>query len=471
MKEILKLSTKHYTIDAIKLNTFTDRTDDVVTLNTASAFHTWSTEFYSAKLTGNVFILRSKEKSYTILTFSADYQVPTLHIENRTVYLSDENFDYVVLDGDESALRKYLLQFAPKRLIAMSNTWGDRNGFSRVCADFVKKEIDSAQKLGLDIMQIDDGWQKGRTNDKTIFDDRGLRHFDGDFWALDTERFPLGLEEIRDYAKERNVELGFWFAPDFHDNFKHFDRDFNVLKSAHDDNNFSFFKLDMLHIDNDTDKEKFVTMLKKLTEFSFIELDVTAGLRLGYILSLKYGIIFLENRYTKTANYTPYRTLKNLWELSKYIPAQTLQCELANPDLNIDSYGLDPYQPKNYTMDYLFACVMVSNPLFWMETQFLKKNRIDELNRIFPLWKSLRDEFTKSEIIPIGEKPSGYGFTGFLIKGNRTFALLFREDTEETSFNFNIENVKVLASNGEITENNGKITFSSKNCYGLVEVI
>lgn len=470
MKEILTLDSRHYTIDAIKLNTFTDNTDDVVTTTTVSVYRNYYPVFFSKKVSGNIFILRSKEKSYTILTFSADYQVPTLHVENSTVYLSDENFEYVLLEGDERALRNYLLQFAPKKLIAMSNTWGDRNGFSRVCADFVKKEIDSAEKLGLDIMQIDDGWQKGKTNDKTIFDDRGFRHFDGDFWATDDGRFPLGLEEIRDYAKERKVDLGLWFAPDFHDNFKHFDRDFNVLKTAHESCNFDFFKLDMLHIDNDCDKLKFISLLEKLNEFSAVELDVTAGQRLGYLLSLKYGIIFLENRYTKTANYFPYRTLKNLWELSKYIPAQTLQCELVNPDLNAESYENDCFQPKNYTMDYLFACVMVSNPLFWMETQFLEDKRINELNRIFPLWKELRHQFVKSEIIPIGERPSGYSFTGFLIKGNRNFMIIFREDTIKVSFDFGVTDFTILATNSEVSLNNNEIALKDKNSYALLEI-
>ena len=31
----------------------------------------------------------------------------------------------------------------------MSNTWGDRNGFSRVCEAFVMREIDKAADLGL----------------------------------------------------------------------------------------------------------------------------------------------------------------------------------------------------------------------------------------------------------------------------------------------------------------------------------
>lgn len=464
MKELFKLDSGNYTIEAIKLNTVTDYTDDVVTLSTTYVFHK-----KSKKVEGNIFILKNKEKSYSVITFSADYQIPALFVEDLTVYLSDENFEYVILEGGESEIRKYLLQFAPKKLITMSNTWGDRNGFSRVCADFVKKEIDAGEKIGLDIMQIDDGWQKGGTQDRNIFDERGFRTFNGDFWELNKERFPEGLEEIQNYARNK-IDLGLWFAPDFHNNFSHFDRDFQVLENAHENFDFSFFKLDMLYIENDEDKEKFIKLLEKLKEFSALELDVTNGKRLGYLLSLKYGIIFLENRYTKSANYFPCRTLKNLWELSKYIPAQSLQCEIANPDLNDECYDGDPLRPKNYSMDYLFASVMVSNPLFWMETQFLSENRIDELNNILPLWKELRQEFIKSEIIPIGEKPDGFSFTGFKIQGENTYAVVFRENCKNDSFDFGISDFTVLKSNGTVTKDGNKMVFSKKNCYALLKI-
>ncbi len=464
MKELFKLDSGNYTIEAIKLNTVTDYTDDVVTLSTTYVFHQ-----KSKKVEGNIFILKNKEKSYSIITFSADYQVPTLFVENLTVYLSDENFEFVILDGDENAVRKYLLQYAPEKLITMSNTWGDRNGFSRVCADFVKKEIDAGEKIGLDIMQIDDGWQKGGTQDRNIFDERGFRTFNGDFWELNKERFPEGLEEIQNYARNK-IDVGLWFAPDFHDHFSHFDRDLQVLENAYKKFGFSFFKLDMLYIENDIDKEKFINLLEKLKEFSALELDVTNGKRLGYLLSLKYGIIFLENRYTKSADYFPCRTLKNLWELSKYIPAQSLQCEIANPDLNDDCYGCNPLRPKNYSMDYLFASVMVANPLFWMETQFLSESRIDELNNILPLWKELRHEFVKSEIIPIGETPDGFSFTGFKIQGENTYAIVFRENCENDSFDFGISDFTVLKSNGTITKDGNKIVFSKKNCYALLKI-
>ncbi len=459
MEKILELQDKHYTLESIKLNTVTDFTDEVVTRDTTYLF-CGSTR----KLSGNIFFIRG-EKSYSVITFCADFETAELYIKDFSVYLSE--CEHIILEGDEGDVRKYLLRYAPQRLITMSNTWGDCNGFSRVNSEFVKKEIDASEKMGLDIAQIDDGWQRGKTNDRSIFDEAGRRNFDGDFWETDEKSFPKGLREMSDHAGDK-IELGLWFAPDFHGNFKHYDRDIAILKNASD--KFKFFKLDMLHIHNKEDRDKFISMLEELKKFASLELDVTNGQRLGYLLSMRYGIIFLENRYTKTANYYPYRTLKNLWELSRYIPSQTLQVELANPDLNIEAYGDDAFKPSEYTMDYLFASVMVSNPLFWMETQFLGEGRIGELNRILPVWKGLRDEFIKSEIIPIGEKPTGASFTGFLIKGEKTYALVFRENTLLAEYDFNIPSFKVLLSNGEVTLKDGKIAFSHKNCYALLEI-
>ena len=53
-------------------------------------------------------------------------------------------------------------------------------------------------------------------------------------------------------------------------------------------------------------------------------LDATAGRRAGYHMLNRYGNIFLENRYTDWGNYYPYHTLRNLWMLSKYVPAEIL---------------------------------------------------------------------------------------------------------------------------------------------------
>ena len=213
--------------------------------------------------------------------------------------------------------------------------------------------------LGLDALQIDDGWQKGDTSDPTIKNERNRRVFKGDFWELKREKFRNGMEEMRDRAAEKGVKLGLWFAPDSDSCYERMDRDVSVLEKAYKVWGMMFFKLDMLYVDDMDMYRRFEEMLSKIYSFGddvFVQLDVTNGIRCGYLGVTQYGRIFAENRYTKLRTYYPHRTLQNLWCISKYIPAFKFQFELVNPTLNADSYGEDDvFAPVHFDMDYLFA--------------------------------------------------------------------------------------------------------------------
>ena len=75
----------------------------------------------------------------------------------------------------------------------------------------------------------------------------------------------------------------------------------------------------------------------------------------------EYGNIFLENRYTDWGNYYPYRTLRNLWMLSRYVPAEKMQIEFLNKWRNADKYDVaDPFAPARYSFDYLFAITLAA---------------------------------------------------------------------------------------------------------------
>ena len=77
---------------------------------------------------------------------------------------------------------------------------------------------------------------------------------------------------------------------------------------------------------------------------------------------------------------------------------------------------------------------MLSNPLFWMETQFLSDRSREQLRSIIPLWKQYRKELTTADVSPIGEEPSGEALTGFLADiPDSSHLLLFRESTDRTS--------------------------------------
>ena len=179
----------------------------------------------------------------------------------------------------------------------------------------------------------------------------------------------------------------------------------------------------------------------KLAVCSFKSHYLLAVDRLNYLCGNDYGTIFVENRYTKTANSFPHRVLRNLWTISKYQPSNRFQFELINPDLNQGSYREgDPFAPVNYDMDYLFASVMLSNPLFWMEMQFLSDERRAQLIPLMNVWKEHRAALAKADVMPIGEIPSGRSNTGFYISkdGKPEYLLLFREANDRDTAVFTI---------------------------------
>ncbi|WP_309720913.1 hypothetical protein [Armatimonas sp.] len=92
----------------------------------------------------------------------------------------------------------------PKRdFYAQANTWGSggSNGIdSKAMAheDVVLKELDSVADLGLDALQIDDGWQGNQTQ--------------GNHWRPDPMLYPQGWKNVVAKAKEKNITLNLWAA-------------------------------------------------------------------------------------------------------------------------------------------------------------------------------------------------------------------------------------------------------------------
>ena len=230
--------------------------------------------------------------------------------------------------------------------------------------------------------------------------------------------------------------------------------------------------------------DKMTDLLERVIGFgsgTSVELDVTADKRLGYLASAPYGTIFVENRYTAWANYYPYRTLRNLWMLSRFLPPSKLQFELVNPELFTDKYDAnDPYRHGSCDADYLFASVMLSNPLFWMETQFLSEKSRAELKSIIPVWKQYREELTNADVRPIGAEPSGASLTGFAADtGDSVHLILFREATElEDTFLLDmgfepasLEVIKEKAKSEISLDGSGlKVTISEPRSYAWIKV-
>ena len=483
---LILLSGYHWRIRSVLLHAFSDNSDTLIEEKESLLF----SGSHKKPIQGNLFFLDNMESGESLMLSSEapDFVTSILHIRHGELCI--ENQDNAIAIGygktekiEEICRRYYKDAMINKLPRAMSNTWGDRHGNSRVCRDFVLREIEAAKEIGVDIVQIDDGWQTGQTYDKSILNEMGRRVFRGDFWEVDLKRFPGGMTEITDAVREKGLKPGLWFAPDSEHNYALLERDIAVLKKAYDEWGVRFFKLDMYWIESNENRDQFLKLLKAIYSFGddvAVQLDVTRDMRINYLCGKEYGSIFVENRYTKSANSYPYRILRSLWSFSKYLPSTRFQFEVVNPDLYKECYPeKDPFAPVHFGMDYLFASVMLSNPLFWMELQFLSEKRRMELTPIMKVWRELRDELAVADISPVGERPDGRSLTGFAARGEkRSYLLLFREltdrDTMELNFKEPVQILGTIISNTSVTASaqyaRAKVTLSAPRSYALLEV-
>lgn len=375
--------------------------------------------------------------------------------------------------------KKFYRKVCSTNTYMMSNTWGDRNQDAAVCDSFLRKEIDLGAELGIDVVQIDDGWQKGITaNSKLATSSVWGSYYDTmpDFWEVNEGKFPDGLEPVCEYAKERNIKIGLWFSPDSTDSYANWERDAQNLIGLYRRYGVCYFKLDGIHLKDKQGDRNLRLMVETVrresdgaVDFNF---DITAQVRWGYFYQKQHGKLFLENRYTDWGNYFPHDTLRNLWEVSRYLPSQRLQIEVLNPRRNKEMYKNDPFAPDLYSMDYLFGIAMVANPLLWMEMSSLEKRDTEDLKGIIACYKQYRSKLQRSVVSPIGEKPSGMSITGFAAElENEGFLLLFRESTEKNQFLYQQgRNITVLHGDvkTEQTDEGVLVTFSQKRSVALL---
>ncbi|MFP4376578.1 MAG: glycoside hydrolase family 97 catalytic domain-containing protein [Spirochaetales bacterium] len=350
----------------------------------------------------------------------------------------------------QELLRTYLAVTGPRigrTPFMLSNTWGDRNRDAALNEQFARGEIDAAAELGIDYVQLDDGWQRGITKNSRLAKGgvwEGYYATDEHFWAVNEQKFPNGLEPIVRYASEHNVKLGLWFSPDSWGSFRNWRHDADTLLEFYHSLGIDQFKLDGIKIRDKQGERNLLRLLEALEEESDggIDycMDVTAEIRLGYIYGRRHGKIFLENRYTDWGNYYPYRTLRNLWMLARHLPARRFQIEVLNNRRNEAVYGTDPLAPARYRMDYLFAIAMTATPLLFMELTNLDSDARAELAPILAVYREIRDDLSSCDVIPIGTRPDGRSYSGFqcVRPGGGGFLVLFRDLASERESGFEL---------------------------------
>jgi alpha-galactosidase len=340
------------------------------------------------------------------------------------------------------ALREYqrnLRILNPKRdEMILMNTWGDRGQDTRVNEKFALAELIAGAKLGITHFQLDDGWQLGRSSN-SAFKGGTLSNIweTKNYWKPNPDRFPNGLEPVVKKGKELGIELCLWFNPSRDNSNKNWEKDANTLIELYKNQGIRTFKIDGVNLPDklaEMNFRKFLDRVSLETDYNVVfNLDVTAQRRGGYHYLNTYGNLFLENRYTDWSNYYPYTTLRNLWMLSEYVPAQNLQIEFLNKWRNVDKYAPnDAFAPQNYSFDYLFAITMVAQPLAWFEGSSLPVEAF-ATGKLIETYNQYKAKIHAGQIFPIGDIPSGQHWTGFqsILSDKEGFVLIFREDNAD----------------------------------------
>ena len=363
----------------------------------------------------------------------------------------------------------------------LSNTWGGGNRDARINQEFLLKEIEAGAKIGVDVLQIDDGWQRGRTSNskrevlsgkKKVWN--GYWAADPDFWKEDLERFPDGLDLIVRRAAEKGMRFGLWFGPDSSDDAANWKRDADCLLDFHRRLGVEYFKMDSMKLLTPLALKRNRMMFDRMQELSdgamVFDLDCTAEIRPGFMGLLDVGPMFVENRYTLKPVYWPHHTLKNLWDLSHLVDPVRLRMEFNNPDTNHGNYSESPLGHQNYCADTLFATVMAASPLAWMELSDVSDESVSTLAALVKTWKKERARWHGGVIHPVGNRPDGISWTGFVSEaddGNGGYALLFRELNNAQDFTLElspvVENhfiscVEVIGGRGKAVLDGSRLT-------------
>jgi len=449
--EKIELTGRHWAIDAVEFLDITDRYNTLVfnveALSFRRNYYRGNMLFAHDNVTDNgIFILKEAPTSNVQLAYpGGDFMTEygTFRVlgtgmnpndlsatEWRRaygfvtgVYAGSEQNRYMAMRNYQNKIRTH----KPGRdEMILMNTWGDRSGDSRLNEKFAFDELEAGAKIGITHFQIDAGWQTGRPSNQATMDN-------SHYWEPSSTRFPNGLEPVVKRGKELGIEICLWFSPNKDNNNEIWEQDADVLIGLYKKQGIRTFKIDLVNLPNKLAEINFRKFLDKVnleTKNNVVfNLDVTAGRRGGYNYFNEYGNQFLENRYTDWQNYYPYTTLRNLWMLSKYIPAQNLQIEFLNKWRNVDKFKGDPFGPANYSFDYLFAISMAAQPLAWFEGTGLTDDAIAEIAPTIKKYREIQTDFHSGNIFPIGNEPSGRSWTGFQsIKDGKGYFLIFRED-------------------------------------------
>jgi hypothetical protein len=181
--------------------------------------------------------------------------------------------------------------------------------------DIVLKEIDSQADLGIDVQQIDDGWQAPVDG----------RSWQCEQWRPHPEGYPEGWKRVVERAREKGVTWALWAAAQ--------QIPLEDLQRNFDTAGFRHYKLDFANL---PDRDAIDALVDKVRAFVGytghtvrVNWDVTENPPwYGYFLAREYGLLYLENRkpvWPLSTVYRPHTVLRDTWQLARYIGLNQIQ--------------------------------------------------------------------------------------------------------------------------------------------------
>lgn len=305
-------------------------------------------------------------------------------------------------------------------MLVMSNTWGScadgRGSRDAARCDNVLRELASAADLGIEAVQIDDGWQ-------VSFAATDWRPEPARGWAPHPEPYPDGWAPVRAKADSLGLHLGLWFAGD--------PVRLEEVQRAVADGGFLQLKLDFLDLTSHAKLGALIAKARRLIRDSGhrlrINWDVTeVSPRVGYFFAREYGALYLANRKTHapaSVIYQPCVMLRDAWQLARFQRLQSIQLTIQDPRRT--SHATDAWRHGDA---YCVAIALMGWPIFLQETQRLGSEARAAIRPLLAAWKQVRPLLRDADVEPIGDEPCNAAWTGFIARaGTEGLLMVFRE--------------------------------------------
>jgi hypothetical protein len=322
-------------------------------------------------------------------------------------------------DGMQLALKQFdrarYPVFPERDMFILSNTWGpaDPDGARFTEEDNLMREIPALARIGVEVLQIDDGWQKGEGR---YYEAKGF-----------LPKYKNGWSDIKAEADKYGLRFGLWVTAKY--------STAKELNKNVDELGFVAWKVDFDQLNNRADYEDRISKYREVMKHAWMKTQFTLcpeydDPRYGWYYCKEYGSIYFQNiQESLPAHLTmvPYQVLRQHWLMSRYFNSNKLQVMLQNPKRTNPQRSDAPL----HSHSYCFAMGVPFVPCFFQSAQYLDSAGQKELKAFISLYKEQRSDIFKCYTFPIGDKPDNQSWSGFQMmnedSGGRNYILLFRE--------------------------------------------